>query len=88
MKWDVGTHAKGIGGDGAHNGMLYLRAIPEDFSNLTSLNLSGWSWNDVLPVYRRTEDNLGWDHSAPYRGNSGPIKITKCCTVEMGPPTP
>lgn len=76
LKWDVGTHQKGIGGDGAHNGMLYLRAIPEDFADLTAQNFSDWRWEDVLPVYRRTEDDLGWERGASHRGNSGPIKIT------------
>jgi choline dehydrogenase-like flavoprotein len=60
--WDFPNfhHTKGVGGDGVHNGMTYLRAAKEDFDELSdAYNLSGWGWDDVLPFYKKSEQYLG-----------------------------
>ena len=74
LYWDVGKHTRGIGGDGAHNGMLYLRGSKEDFD--VKLNISDWSYNDVLPYYKRTENDQGKGRGEQHRGSSGKITIT------------
>lgn len=69
-------HPRGkvLGGSSSINGMVWLRGHPRDFDGWAQLGARGWSYEDVLPYFRRSE-------SAPYdrdglRGTTGPIRIT------------
>ena len=62
---------KVLGGSSSVNGMAYIWGEPAVFDGW---NLDGWRWADVLPYFRRLEDNPYTDH--PGRGHDGPIKIT------------
>lgn len=58
FQWDIPSDpppaiARGVGGCGIHNAMLYMRGRPADFESWGE----GWSWADVLPFYLRSEDN-------------------------------
>lgn len=73
--WDVkdAMIAKGLGGCGIHNAMLYVRALERDFDawNMTE---AGWTWERVLEIYKELED---WDGPpAPWHGKGGPIKTS------------
>jgi choline dehydrogenase len=51
FQWDVPADpppaiARGLGGCGIHNAMLYMRGRPEDFTSWGD----GWSWDEVLPI--------------------------------------
>ena len=63
-----------IGGSSSINAMVYVRGQHADFDAWAALGNPGWSAADVLPVYRRMEDNLaGGDE---WRGTGGPLTIT------------
>jgi len=63
---------RGLGGSSAINGMVYVRGHPCDFDEWQQLGAQGWSFNDCLPYFRKSES---WMHGADeYRGGSGPIK--------------
>lgn len=63
-----------IGGSSSINAMVYVRGQHADFDAWAALGNPGWSAADVLPVYKRMEDNLnGGDH---WRGTGGPLTIT------------
>lgn len=63
-----------IGGSSSINAMVYVRGQHADFDAWAALGNPGWSASDVLPVYKRMEDNLnGGDH---WRGTGGPLTIT------------
>src|SRR5918995_766332 len=47
---------KVIGGSSAINGMIYMRGQAADYDGWRQLGLTGWGWDDVLPVFRRHED--------------------------------
>ena len=44
-----------LGGSSCLNAMIWVRGAPEDFDTWSYLGASGWSWEDVRPVYERIE---------------------------------
>jgi choline dehydrogenase-like flavoprotein len=49
---------KVIGGSSAINAMIYMRGQAADYDGWRQLGLEGWSWADVLPVFKRHEDHF------------------------------
>jgi len=45
---------KGLGGSSNINGMIYIRGQQEDYNQWSQLGASGWSWQDVLPYFKRS----------------------------------
>ncbi|QNE31538.1 choline dehydrogenase [Sphingomonas sp. NBWT7] len=64
---------RGLGGSSSINGMVYTRGHPQDFDEWRQLGLSGWSWDDVLPYFRRLE---GHHRADPLHGAEGPLTIS------------
>jgi choline dehydrogenase-like flavoprotein len=50
-----------LGGSSSINGMIYVRGHPEDFDYWAQLGNRGWSWDDVLPFFRKAEN---WEGEA------------------------
>src|ERR1700758_4830467 len=48
---------KALGGSSAINAMLYVRGHPSDFDEWGDLGCAGWSFNEVLPYFLRSESN-------------------------------
>ncbi len=46
-----------LGGSSSINGMIYLRGHPEDYNGWAQLGNQGWTWDDVLPFFKRGESN-------------------------------
>lgn len=65
---------KMLGGSSSINGMVYIRGQAQDYDHWAQLGNRGWSWQDVLPVYRKMENYDGG--SEELRGRSGPLRIT------------
>ena len=49
---------KVVGGSSAINAMIYMRGQAADYDHWRQLGLSGWGWNDVLPVFKQHEDHF------------------------------
>src|SRR5450631_3668567 len=49
---------KVIGGSSAVNAMVYMRGQAGDYDHWRQLGLPGWSWDDVLPYFKKHEDNF------------------------------
>jgi choline dehydrogenase len=65
---------KGLGGSSAINGMLYVRGHPRDYDQWRQMGLSGWSFREVLPYFKRSEAlDTGAD---AYHGGDGPLKVS------------
>ncbi len=71
---------KVLGGSSSINGMLYVRGNPADYDGWAQLGCRGWSYEDVLPLFRRAETYAGSGDPA-YRGKSGPLKVEDYRTV-------
>lgn len=69
-------HPRGkvVGGSSSINGMVWLRGHPRDFDGWAQLGARGWSYEDVLPYFCRSETAPVDDH---LRGKGGPIRITR-----------
>ena len=71
LQWPRG---KVLGGSSALNGLLYVRGQAEDYDRWQALGNKGWSYKDVLPYFRRSEDQeRGAD---VYHGIGGPLKVS------------
>lgn len=47
---------RGVGGTTLINGLIYSRGNPRDYDNWAAMGNAGWSYNDVLPYFRRSEN--------------------------------
>jgi len=65
---------KVLGGSSSLNGLLYVRGQREDYDRWAELGNRGWSYADVLPYFRKSEDQeRGAD---AYHGTGGPLKVS------------
>ena len=65
---------KGLGGSSAINAMVYIRGHRRDYDRWASLGNAGWSYADVLPYFKRSEDNS--ELEGEYHGKGGPLHVT------------
>ncbi len=66
---------KVLGGSSALNGMIYVRGAKSDFDNWAYNGAVGWSYNDVLPYFKRSEDFE--DGPDFYHGAGGPLPVIR-----------
>ena len=69
---------KGLGGSSAINAMVYIRGHRSDYDQWAALGNPGWSYADVLPYFKRSEDNADFD--GEYHGKGGPLAVNKLRT--------
>ena len=73
----------GMGGSSAINGLIAIRAVPEDLDEWAAQGCTGWSHADLLPTLRRLESDLDFGDSAVH-GGAGPNPITRFPQEEWG----
>jgi choline dehydrogenase len=66
---------KTLGGSSSINSMVYVRGNPWDFDRWERLGNDGWSYDDLLPCFRRMEDFEGG--ASEYHGADGPLQIAR-----------
>jgi choline dehydrogenase len=70
MYWPRG---KVIGGSSSMNAMIYMRGNRLDYDDWAAGGMSGWSYEDLLPYFRRAEDNERGEDE--YHGAGGPLRV-------------
>jgi choline dehydrogenase len=65
---------RGLGGSGLINGMVYFRGHPRDYDGWAKAGATGWSYREVLPYFRKSEDNENFPASE-FHGRGGPMRI-------------
>ena len=64
-----------LGGSSSINGMVFVRGQAQDFDTWAQMGNRGWSYNDVLPIFKRMESYAGEGDDA-FRGREGPLGVT------------
>ncbi len=90
VDWALGTEAqagmagrsliinqgKVLGGSTSVNAMMYVRGNRLNYDMWNALGADGWSYKDVLPIFKSLEDYAGGD--SEYHGAGGPIPVVDC----------
>ena len=63
-----------MGGSSSINGMIYIRGFPQDYDGWAERGNSGWAWKDVLPLFKRQENNERGASS--HHGSGGPLSVS------------
>ena len=71
LQWPRG---KVLGGSSSLNGLLYVRGQHEDYDHWAALGNRGWSYSDVLPYFKKAEDQERGPST--YHGVGGPLKVS------------
>ena len=69
----IWPRGKVLGGSGSINGLVFLRGAPTDYDEWQRLGARGWSYNDVLPYFKRMEHSV--DGANAWRGTGGPVRL-------------
>jgi choline dehydrogenase len=64
-----------LGGGSSVNAMIYIRGQAEDYETWRDLGCVGWGYDDVLPVFRRSEDNETFSNA--FHGSGGTLKVSE-----------
>jgi choline dehydrogenase len=73
----IAPRGRVLGGSSSINGLIYIRGQAEDFNFWRQLGNAGWSFDEVLPYFRKAEDNeRGADE---FHGVGGPLAVSDLC---------
>jgi len=71
LEWPRG---KVLGGSSSLNGLLYIRGQAKDFDHWEKLGNKGWSYREVLPYFKKSEDNERG--ASEYHGKGGELSVS------------
>ena len=71
-----------LGGSGSVNGLVFLRGSPHDYDRWAQAGARGWSYQDVLPTFRKIENWTGAPSES--RGVGGPVTVSEPKTLSPG----
>jgi 5-(hydroxymethyl)furfural/furfural oxidase len=72
-----------IGGGSSVMGMVAYRGTPDDYAEWLQLGAAGWGWDDVLPYFRKLENELDFDGAL--HGKDGPVPIRRTKADDWAP---
>ena len=75
ISWPRG---KVLGGSSSINGLIYIRGQSQDFDLWRQLGNAGWSYDDVLPYFRKAEDQE--NGADAFHGQGGPLGVSSLRT--------
>ncbi|MGE0129925.1 MAG: GMC family oxidoreductase [Blastocatellales bacterium] len=78
MYWPRG---KALGGSSSINAMVYSRANRGDHDNWRELGIEGWSYDEILPYYKKSEHNSRFSNG--YHGRGGELSVTDLRSVNL-----
>lgn len=78
------NRGKTLGGTSATNAMIFIRGHRRDFDHWNYLGAEGWSYDELLPYFKRSEDNERG--ASKYRGAGGPVSVRDY--PSFAPPSP
>jgi choline dehydrogenase len=69
------TQAKVIGGGSAINAQIYTRGNAQDYDDWRQMGCIGWGYDDILPYFRKAEDNDTYENR--FHGKGGPLGVSQ-----------
>jgi choline dehydrogenase len=66
---------KALGGTSTINGMIYVRGNAADYDRWAQMGNPGWSYGEVLPYFRRSEDHA--ERRDEFHGEDGPLSVCR-----------
>ncbi|XP_076466560.1 glucose dehydrogenase [FAD, quinone]-like [Babylonia areolata] len=79
--WPTG---KVLGGSSSLNGMIYIRGSRHDYDKWAQDGATGWSYEDVLPYFLKSEDNVNADFiKTGYHKSGGLLKVARTKTISL-----
>jgi choline dehydrogenase len=72
-----------VGGSSALNGTIFTRGLPEDFDGWAAQGNTAWSYEKVLPFFRKLETDH--DMTGDYHGSAGPMPVRRAGPGEFVP---
>ncbi|MDE0050362.1 MAG: choline dehydrogenase [Rhodospirillales bacterium] len=66
---------KVLGGSSTINGMIYVRGNRHDYDRWAQMGLAGWSYDEVLPAFRRSEGHV--ERDGAYHGTGGELTVCR-----------
>jgi len=66
---------RSLGGSSSMNAMLYVRGRPLDYEGWAAQGAPGWGWHDVLPYFKKSEDNVRG--ASEWHGAGGPLRVSE-----------
>jgi 5-(hydroxymethyl)furfural/furfural oxidase len=77
------SQARIMGGGSSVMGMVAYRGTPDDYAEWEALGAAGWGWNDVLPFFRKLENDF--DFAGDLHGGSGPVPVRRTRQQDWAP---
>ena len=71
LDWPRG---KTLGGSSSINGLLYVRGQSQDYDQWAQFGNRGWTWDDVLPLFRKSESHQ--DGESRFHGGDGGLAVS------------
>ena len=71
----VWPRGKVLGGSSSINAMLYVRGQPEDYDGWRQRGAAGWAWDDVLPYFRRAQNQTRDALHGELHATGGPLHV-------------
>ncbi|HEM7875413.1 alanine-phosphoribitol ligase [Burkholderia contaminans] len=68
------VQASVLGGGSSVNAMIYIRGVPSDYDQWRDSGATGWGFDDVLPYFKRSEDNERFCNDV--HGIGGPLRVS------------
>ena len=69
-----------IGGSSSINAMIYLRGNRLDYDDWAAGGATGWSYDEVLPYFKRSEDNERGENE--FHGVGGPLAVSESRSMQ------
>ena len=79
------NRGKVMGGTSATNAMIFIRGHWLDFDHWNYLGNEGWSYKEVLPFFKKSEDNVQGENE--FRGVGGPIRVDNYAVFTKASPS-
>jgi choline dehydrogenase len=73
---------KVLGGTSSINGMVYMRGTPTDYDGWRQKGCEGWGYDDVLPFFRKAEDQERGE--SEFHGKGGPLHVSNPVRCALG----